>query len=335
MPKNKEYNIAIINSSSFGRIFPQHLEELEKIGKVERFDIASDISGKDLAEKLKDFNIVISSVTPFFTKEFFDHKKDLILISRHGIGYNNIDCKAAKEAGCLVSIVSALVERDAVAENNVTNLLALMRRTTQSFEAVKNDEWAARAKFTGNSLLHKTAGIIGIGNTGSLVAQILRNGFLDNVIAYDPNKDQLYMDSFGVKKVDLDELLEKSDVICLCASLNDESYHMIGADQVAKMKNGVYISNSARGALVDEQAICDGLLSKKIAGYATDVLEAEPGSNTHPFLAFDNVIITPHTSAYTLECLENMGKKCVQDVKDVVSGKIPERAVQPESKYLK
>lgn len=101
------------------------------------------------------------------------------------------------------------------------------------------------------------------------------------------------------------------------------------------MKVGVYISNSARGALVDETAIIEGLESGQIAGYATDVLEVEPGRASHLFLQFDNVIMTPHTGAYTAECLEEMGHKCVQDIEDVVQGKMPVRAIQSHSLYIK
>lgn len=101
------------------------------------------------------------------------------------------------------------------------------------------------------------------------------------------------------------------------------------------MKEGVYISNSARGALVDEEAILSGLGTKKIAGYATDVLETEPGRASHPLLDFPNVIITPHTGAYTMECLEAMGNKCVEDVLKVMDGKFPVRSVQSQSIYIK
>ena len=133
---------------------------------------------------------------------------------------------------------------------------------------------------------------------------------------------------FGAKKVELDELLEKADVICLCASLTDSSLHMIDKEQVAKMKDHVYLSNSARGALVVEGAIVEGLASGKIAGFATDVLEVEPGRKDHPYL------VTPHTSAYTMECLEEMGNKCVTDCERIAEGLLPGRAVQAESIFV-
>ncbi|MBO0481341.1 D-isomer specific 2-hydroxyacid dehydrogenase family protein [Candidatus Enterococcus courvalinii] len=329
-----KYQIAIVNSSSFGKIFPEHLQRLEALGTVKHFTVDGEISGKELAEVLHGYNVIIASVTPFFTKEFFEYKDELRLISRHGIGYNNIDLEAAKEKGTIVSIIPALVERDAVAENNITNLLAILRCTVEADSSVKKDHWEDRAQFIGRALFNKTVGVIGVGNTGSCVVEILRNGFRCEVLAYDPYKSDLYLQSFGAKKVELDELLASADIICLCANLTEENYHMISTAEIKKMKDQVYLSNSARGALIDEEALVAGLKSGKIAGFATDVLEEEPGRKDHPYLSFENVVMTPHTSAYTRECLEEMGKKCVEDVERIVAGRLPERAVQSQSYYL-
>ena len=105
----EQFKIAIVNSSSFGKIFPQHIERLKAIGTVSHFTLDSEINGKELAEKLKGYNIIIASVTPFFTKEFFEYKDELLLITRHGIGYNNIDLEAANDHQTIVSIIPALV----------------------------------------------------------------------------------------------------------------------------------------------------------------------------------------------------------------------------------
>jgi len=216
----------------------------------------------------------------------------------------------------------------------VTNLLALLRCTVESNTKVREDQWEKRANFVGRTLFNKTVGVIGVGNTGSCVVETLRNGFRCDVLAYDPYKSATYLQSYGAKKVDLDTLLASADIICLCANLTEESYHMIGSAEIAKMKDGVYLSNSARGALIDEEAMIAGLESGKIAGLGTDVLEEEPGRKNHPYLAFENVVMTPHTSAYTMECLQAMGEKCVQDVEDVVQGILPQRAVQEVSRYV-
>lgn len=332
-----ENKIAIVNSSSFGKIFPDHLERLNKLGEVKSFSVDSEIDGKSLAETLQGYNIIISSVTPFFTQEFFDHHKDeLKLISRHGIGYNNIDLEAAKAHNTVVSIVAPLVERDAVAENNVTNLLSVMRQTAPAARRVLDDKWEERAQFVGHGLSGKTVGVIGVGNIGSRVVEILRYGFRCEVLAYDPYKTALEIEQFGARKVDeLDEVLVNSEVIALCASLNEGNYHMLSEDEFSKMKDNVYLSNTARGALIKEEALIAALENGKVAGFATDVLEEEPGRANHPYLAFENVLMTPHTSAYTMECLEGMGDKCVSDCEAIVLGELPHTVVQAVSHYIK
>lgn len=329
-----EYNIAIVNSSSFGKFFPEHLRELNKLGSVKSFAVPSSMGGRDLAHLLQGYNIIIASVTPFFTEEFFNYKDELRLITRHGIGYNNVDLAAAQKHNTIVARIPALIERDAVAENNITNLLAVLRCTVEANTRVKADLWAERADFVGHSLFNKTVGVIGVGNIGSCVVEILRNGFRCEVLGYDPYKTSLEMEKHGAKTVSLNYLLATSDIICICASLTKDNYHMIASKEVSKMKDGVYISNSARGELLDEDAIVTGLQEKKIAGFATDVLEREPGRSDHPYLAFKNVVITPHIAAYTRECLEAMGSKCVGDVADIVQGFLPTASVQSQSKYV-
>ena len=153
------HKIAIVNSSSFGRIFPNHLERLRNIGEVEYFNFPQEIPGKELAENLKGYDIIIASVTPFFDTEFFEHKDELLLISRHGIGFNNVNLEAARKHNTIVSIIPALVERDAVAGNNITNLLAVMRRTVGALDAVEENQWERRASFIGHSLYNKVVGV--------------------------------------------------------------------------------------------------------------------------------------------------------------------------------
>lgn len=152
-------------------------------------------------------------------------------------------------------------------------------------------------------------------------------GFRCKVLAYDPNKDSLACERFGADKVDLDYLLKESDVICVSASLNEENYHMLSSEEFSKMKDGVYISNCSRGALIDEEAMIEALENNKVAGFASDVLEVEPPENDHKYFSYDNVIITPHTSAYTYECLRGMGEKCVSDCEYVYNGNKPKELV--------
>ena len=316
----KNYKIAIINSSSFGKYFPNHLERLEKIGEVKHFTFENNIPGKELAEALQDFNIVIASVRPFFNKEFFDNKKQpLLLLSRHGIGFNNVDVVAAKEHGTIVTIVPPLVERDAVAENAVTNLLALIRQTVQSQEAVKSNEWKKRASFLGINVTGKVIGIIGCGNIGSRVAEIFKHGFNARLLVVDPKVNVDWANKNNIEIVELDYLLQNADIISLNASLNETSYHILKAPQFSLMKKGVYITNTARAELIDETALLNSLDNGTVAGHATDVMYVEPSYSDHPLVRHPKVLVTPHTSAYAIECLQGMGEKCVQDVENFVN----------------
>ncbi|MDF1509355.1 D-isomer specific 2-hydroxyacid dehydrogenase family protein [Robertmurraya sp. DFI.2.37] len=322
--------IAIVNSSSFGEKFPWQLERLKKLGEVERFTFHIDIMGKELAEKLHGFNIIISSVTPFFTREFFEHKDETWIISRHGIGYNNIDIEAATEKGTIVTVVSALVERDAVAENAVTNLLAVVRKTVSAATAAKEGRWVERAQFVGRQITDKTVGVIGLGNIGSRVGEIFKYGFNARVLAYDPYQTKEQLERKGAEAVALEELLIQSDILSLNAYVDQKSYHLLSDREFALMKKGVYITNTARGELWEQDAVLRALESGKIAGLATDVLEGEPVDKTHPFFQYDNVLVTPHTSAYTMECLRGMGEKVVSDVERVIQKEQPDNVVNLE-----
>ncbi|WP_283680255.1 D-isomer specific 2-hydroxyacid dehydrogenase family protein [Lentilactobacillus sp. Marseille-Q4993] len=321
-----EYNIAVVNSSSFGQVFTEHWAELEKIGNVKRFMLPTDIDGKSLAKELNGFNIIIASVTPFFNKDFFDNKDETLLISRHGIGFNNVDIKEAKKHNTLVTIVPQLVERNAVAENEVANLMSLVRQVVPSSERERAGRYQDRAQFMGHDFSGKTFGVIGCGNIGSRVAELF-GVFGGPVLVCDPNPHVPgnWLNDHNVELVDLDTLLSRCDYISLNASLDDTSLHTIDAAAVKKLKKGAYICNNGRGALVVEDAILDGIESGQISGYAADAMEVEPVKEDHPFLKNDRILLTPHTSAYTYECLHGMGEKCVGDVKDVVAGKQPVR----------
>lgn len=325
-----ETKIAIVNSSSFGRIFPEHIKRLKALGQVDRITVPKDMGGKELAERLMGYSIIIASVTALYNKEFFDYKDKTLLITRHGIGYNNIDVAAATAKGTLVTKVLAEVERDAVAGNAVALLISVMRKIRPASLSVKEGRWADRAKFIGHEIKNKTAGIIGLGNIGSRVGEILKDGFNANVVAYDPNLSPEEVRSRGAEPVTLEKLLKTADIISINACVTPENYHLISEKELALVKKGVYIVNTARGVLIDQNALIKALDEGKIAGLGLDVMENEPIDEHNPLLAYDNVVITPHTSAYTYECLSGMGDKVVEDVERVLKGERPEGLINPE-----
>ena len=324
--------IAIVNSSSFGRYFPEHIEKISSFGKVKRFYVDYSISGRRLAEMLKGYEIVIASVTPKYDKTFFEKKDgDLLLISRHGIGVDNIDLAAATASGVIVTRVPGKVEQEAMAEHTVSLLLTVLRKINIAGKAVKENKWSMRADFVGSELRGKVVGVIGFGNIGRRVAEILKYGFHAKVLAYDPYLSFKDIKACKVEPVDFKTLLRSSDIITLHASLNQSSYHMIRGAEFGLMKKGVILVNTARGELIETKSLIQALKSGKVLAAGLDVVEGEPvTSKQHPLLKYNNVVITPHIGAYTYEALKKMGDKVVEDVERVINGKIPKEVVNTE-----
>ena len=329
--KFSSIKIAVVNSNSFGIHFNEHIKRLSGIGKIRKIVLDKNISEKILAESLKGFQAIIASVTPYYGSCFFNLNKDVILISRHGIGINNVDIKSATKAGVLVTKVSGYIEKEAMAEHAVTLLLQVARKINPALQAVKNGMWKERARFLGIEVKARTIGIIGMGNIGSRVVEILKNGFGAEILVYDPNVSGKTAKRNGASKVEIDYLLKKSDIISLHASLNKDNYHMLGKKEFSLMKDGVIIINTARGELIDEKVFIENLGNGKIAGAGLDVVEGEPIGKNHPLLKFPNVVIVPHIGAYTVESLRKMGDKVVDDIEKVlVKNKIPDELVNPE-----
>jgi len=322
--------IAIVNSSSFGLHFPEHMQRLAALGEVRRFTFPPDIGGRALAEALRGFPILIVSVSPRFGPEFFAHKDETWLIARHGIGVDNIHLPSATAHGVLVTRVTPWMERDAVAEMTVALLLTLLRRIPEAAAAVRDGRWGERAAFVGRELKGKTVGLIGFGNIGSRVGEILARGFGARVLAYDPGVPDAAVRAAGAEPVDLETLLREADIISLHAALTPENFHMLSHEAFAKMKPGVILVNTARGELIEEAALLAALASGRVAGAALDVVEGEPIGPDHPLLRFPNVLVVPHVAAYTHEALRRMGEKVIADVERVLRGEIPEEVVNPE-----
>ncbi|PNR95320.1 lactate dehydrogenase [Petrotoga sp. 9PWA.NaAc.5.4] len=322
--------MAIVNSSTFGEYFPDLMQRLRDIGVVERINVDPKISGKDLAEKLKGFKFIIASVTPNFTAEFFKYNKDVKLIARHGIGYNNVDIKAATENNVMVTRVLGIHERDSVAELAVSLMLICLRHIIPANKAVLENKWHERKNFMGKELSKITVGIIGYGNIGSRVAEIVKEGFKSEVIAYDPYIADKVIEKTGVKPVEFDELLKTSDVISLNASLNEGNYHFINKKAFNKMKDGVVIVNTARGELINLSDFIEALETGKILSAGLDVVETEPIEPDNPLLKFPNVYIVPHIGGYGTYSLRKMDEKMVEDIEKLVNGEIPDQIVNPE-----
>lgn len=323
--------ISIVNSSTFGKHFAEHISALERFADLHRLDVAADINAADLREKLLNADGIIASVTPRFPAELLSALPKLILLFRHGIGCDNVDLRSASEAGILVSRVKGIVEREAVSEHAISLLMAAARFLPQGHHAVTQSKWSARAGFIGLELKGKTVGIIGLGNIGSRSCEILSKGFNAKVLAVDPNVSQDAALKLGAELATLDEIIKQASVILFHCPLTEKTKRMFGKPQFAAMKKGSILVNTCRGELVDENALIDALQNGQLGAYATDVVEGEPIDGNHRLAKLSNVIITPHLGGYTTESLHGMGQTGVDDMIAVFTqGKLPGELANPE-----
>jgi len=241
-------------------------------------------------------------------------RKTINVISRYGAGLDRIDLKAASDRGIIVTNTPG-TNSIAVCELTFALMLSLARAIPKLSTAVKNGEWP---RSTGLELYGKTLGIIGLGAIGKNVA-VRAQAFGMKVIGYDPYLDVAYAKENKITAVRLNELLTKSDIVTLHVPLNENTKHMIGKNEIKKMKDKVLLINTARGGLIDETAALEAIQTGKIGGMGLDAFEVEPAISS-PFAGFENVVMTPHTGAHTNEAITAMGIMAVQNLIDVLEG---------------
>ena len=255
-----------------------------------------------IVERAKDADIVVTNKC-VFTREILAQLPKLKYIQVIATGYNVIDCAAAKEQGIIVCNIPSY-STNGVAQLVFSLLLEMTQQVGVHNESVKNGEWVSCKHFCYQKtylteLADKTMGIIGFGKIGQAVAQIA-NAFGMQVIAYAPRPKE-YSGYGDVDFVSLDELITASDVISLHCPLTAETDRLVNADFLAKCKKSAYIINTARGGVVDEQAVADALNNGEIAGYGADVLLTEPPKADNPLLSSKNSFITPHIAWANIE----------------------------------
>ena len=262
-------------------------------------------------------------------KEFLKKTPNLILVSSSGAGYDTIDVPACTDAGILV-VNQTGGNAEGVAEHAVAMILNLFKRIGESDHALRRGWDEPRTNLMGRDLLNKTVGIIGLGNTGSRVAEICKLAFNCEILAYDPYiKDNLF-DTKHASKTELSELLTKSDVISVHVPLNKETRNMINKDWFKKMKKGSYFVTTARGSIHNEDDLYECLKEGHLAGAGLDVWDYEPPSSTHQLLKLENVIASPHTAGVTEDSRKKMSAFVATQLLDIFDGKDPARPVNPE-----
>jgi D-3-phosphoglycerate dehydrogenase / 2-oxoglutarate reductase len=254
---------------------------------------------------------------------------DVLVVSTSGVGYDTVDVEACTEAGILV-VNQAGGNREAVAEHALGMLIALSKRIVETNQVMRRERLVDRVAYMGNDVFGKTIGIIGLGNVGSRLAQLCRSLFAMRVLAYDPYLAAAVCRERDAEKVDLGDLMRRSDYVSINCPLTAETRGMVGAQEFALMRPGAYFISTARGHIHDEAALAEALRRKQLAGAGLDVWATEPPPCDHPLLQFDNVLVSPHTAGVTRETRFNMGKIAAEQVLDALDGRPVPRKVNPQ-----
>jgi D-3-phosphoglycerate dehydrogenase len=240
----------------------------------------------------------------------------LKVIAKYGIGVDSIDVAHATSKKIPV-LYTPGVNETTVAEHAIGLMIAIAKSFWPHIRSVKAGKWERK---TGNELIEKTLGIVGLGRIGKALA-IRAKAFGMKVIAFDTYWDEKAAATIGVQRVaTMEDLLRQSDVVSLHSNLTPETRGMINKDRIALMKDGAILINTARGGVVVEQDIADACKSGKLKGYAADVLEHEPIKPPHPFMEVDNIIITPHVASRTFESVQRQGLRAANNLVNFLNG---------------
>jgi D-3-phosphoglycerate dehydrogenase / 2-oxoglutarate reductase len=287
----------------------------------EHFDV--DTGKDDLERTIGDYDAIVVRSATKVTADLIERATRLKVIGRAGVGVDNVDVDAATRRGIVVAntpdstIVSA-------AEQTVGLLVALARNIPQAHAALKQGDWQ-RSRWSGVELAGKTLAVLGFGRIGQQVARRAL-GLGMRVVAYDPFVGEDRFREGGVERAaELGDALAAADFVTLHLPLTDETYGVIGAEAIAKMRDGARLVNAARGALVDEDALVEAIRSGKLAGAALDVFSSEP--YTGPLLELDEVVVTPHLAASTDEAQDRAGVIVAEQIVAALEGGVVTNAV--------
>ena len=278
----------------------------------------------DNFDAIEELDAIILRNIPV-TAEMMDRAKKLKVISKHGIGVNTIDVKAAKERGIQV-IHTPSTNADSVAEMTVALFLMLERKLYEANVNCRKDCYThiAPESLIGTEIGGKTLGQIGMGNIGQRIARILRNGFGCKALGYDPFISREEAEKRGFEKVDtLEELLERSDLVNVNVPLTKGTEHMIAGEMFDHFKPGAVFINAARGAVICEDDLYEALVSGKLKAAACDTFVQEPPTSANKLLSLPNFSATPHIGGNTEEALLRTGMEAVQEALNVLAGKKP------------
>ena len=312
-------------------IFPEVVEGLRRRFEVVHNEEDRPWPPRELAERMRGAAGAMATVMDRFDAGLLERCPELKVISNIAVGYNNIDVPAATKRGIRVTNTPGVLD-DTTADLTWSLLMAAARRIAEADAFVRRGDWKIAfgvQYFMGQDIHHATLGIIGMGRIGQAIARRAR-GF-DMKVLYSnrnrlPEADEARI---GATFVERDRLLAESDFVVVMTPYSPATHHLVGAAEIARMKPGAILVNSARGGVVDDQALVAALREKRIAGAGLDVFEGEP--NLDPgFLGLSNVVLTPHIGSSSRATRLVMCQTAARNLADVLDGRRPAHLVNPE-----
>jgi phosphoglycerate dehydrogenase-like enzyme len=280
------------------------------------------------ADQLTGFHGVIV-LTPTVTARSLTAAAELLAVGRFGVGYDTVDVEACTQADVVAFIAAGAVDRS-VAEATVTWMLALTHQLRIKDTLVRTSRWDDRSRFMGCELRDRTLGVVGLGGIGRALVDLLRGFAMKPPLAFDPFVDEDTARRLGVRLVDLDHLLANADFVSLHCPLNERTRNLIGARELARMRPDAYLINTARGGIVNEEALRAALKGRRIAGAAIDCFAQEPVPAPSPFGDLDNVLLAPHCIAWTEEMFRDIGRTVCRGMLDLARGRRPASVLNPQ-----
>lgn len=279
-------------------------------------------------EQLSGINAAIV-LTPRVSSHSLSNAHDLLAIGRFGVGYDSVDVAACTAADVLLYITTGAVDRP-VAEATVAWMLALTHHLRTKDQLVRAGRWDDRSRYMGCELRDRTLGIVGLGGIGRALLKLLTPFGMRQPLAYDPYLKPEAAAESGVRLVSLDELLTSSDFVSLHCPLNDSTRNLIGPRELSLMQPTSYLINTARGGIVDENALYEVLSNHRIAGAALDCFAVEPVVTPTPLMQLDNVLLAPHAIAWTNELFRDIGRTACRGILDLHNGRVPHGIINRE-----
>jgi phosphoglycerate dehydrogenase-like enzyme len=279
-------------------------------------------------EQIADAQGVIV-LTPRVTPRSVSRSRDLLAIGRFGVGYDSVDVAACTAADVVVFITAGAVDRS-VAEATVGWMLALTHHMRTKDRLVREGRWDERSGFMGRELRDRVLGVIGLGGIGRALIQLLAGFGMKPPLVYDPFIKPEAAGALGVRLVGLDELLAAADFVSIHCPLNEQTRGLIGARELALLRPDAYLINTARGGIVDEDALHAALRQRRLAGAAIDCFAEEPLTQPHRLGELENVLLAPHSIAWTEELFRDIGRLVCLGMLDLSRGQRPHGVVNPE-----